>query len=90
MKQFSLIAFCTFLFCVVSVHGNSIKGRNCNTVKGEIYTNCGSRCPLTCANFNDPPICIALCVEGCFCPNGLVRNWNGYCIPPQNCPKRSY
>ena len=51
-----------------------------------IYSACGSACPLTCANKDNPPDCIQECVQGCFCPTGMVTNAQGTCVSPSACP----
>ena len=50
---------------------------------GQVYMDCGSLCPITCQNINEPPICAAMCVSGCFCPSGLIDSL-GTCV--QECP----
>ncbi|KAG8183312.1 hypothetical protein JTE90_002804 [Oedothorax gibbosus] len=55
-------------------------------IEGEEYTDCGSACPLTCSNKDDPPPCTKQCVPGCFCKPGLVRNEEGRCVEPTKCP----
>lgn len=52
------------------------------------WTTCGTACPLTCSNYNDPPFCTAQCVDGCFCNDGYVQvsDKNTKCVLPENCP----
>ncbi|XP_039439707.1 zonadhesin-like [Culex pipiens pallens] len=55
----------------------------------ELYNECGTACPETCDTFNglvENRACILLCVPGCFCKDGFVRNKDGQCIPPSECP----
>jgi hypothetical protein len=53
----------------------------------EAYTDCGTACPLTCENKDNPPMfCTANCVVGCFCNEGYVRASNGNCVKPLDCP----
>lgn len=52
---------------------------------GRVFSNCGTPCPLTCENHNDPPICLTACSTGCFCPSGTVLH-NDMCIDPAQCP----
>ncbi|KAG5679449.1 hypothetical protein PVAND_009014 [Polypedilum vanderplanki] len=53
----------------------------------EVYTDCGTACPLTCDNKDSQQICTMQCVAGCFCEAGYVRDNNGDCILPEKCPK---
>lgn len=52
--------------------------------EGQAYTTCGG-CEGTCQD--QTPICLAVCLEGCFCKAGYVKE-NGTCIPLESCPKR--
>ena len=53
---------------------------------GKVFETCGTACPLTCDNYLNPPSgCIAECVEGCFCPQGLVQ-LGDTCVSPTSCP----
>ena len=53
-------------------------------IEGQVYMECGSACPPTCANPN--PACIALCVQGCQCPTGTVLDEDANkCIDPDDC-----
>uniref|UniRef100_A0A1W7R985 Venom protein n=1 Tax=Hadrurus spadix TaxID=141984 RepID=A0A1W7R985_9SCOR len=53
---------------------------------GEIFQNCGTACPLTCDNYQNPPkYCTRNCVFGCFCKKGLVRNKSGICVSTSEC-----
>nr|WIM01381.1 zonadhesin-like protein 14 [Limnephilus flavicornis] len=50
---------------------------------------CGDPCPITCENKDagGPQICAAICiVDGCGCKTGFVKDVNGKCILPANCP----
>ncbi|XP_054162915.1 zonadhesin-like [Oppia nitens] len=55
----------------------------------EIFTDCGKRCGQTCRELNEKVECnkIRSCVAGCFCKKGLIRNNDGKCIQPTDCPK---
>ncbi|GLV41030.1 uncharacterized protein CBL_04554 [Carabus blaptoides fortunei] len=93
MRLFVLYTF----FIVLSALGTAVDarpnqdGRQCFR-SNEIYTECGPACPQTCDSvlLPEPVGCIALCVPGCFCKAGYVRNRWGNCIPQEKCPcKRS-
>jgi hypothetical protein len=62
---------------------NKCPAKKC-TKKNQVYMSCGTRCPATCANQN--PVCILLCVPGCFCKQGFVLH-NGQCIEKYKCPR---
>jgi len=51
------------------------------------YTTCGSPCEKTCRK-RRPGICLTYCVEGCQCKRGYIRNDNGDCVLPIECPNR--
>ena len=55
------------------------------------YSNCGSSCAeLTC---DDPTkanvACPYLCEGGCFCQTGYLKNYDGQCVLPENCPQKN-
>lgn len=51
----------------------------------EEYEECGTACPATCAN-PSPVACNDMCVQGCFCQEGLVRQVkDGPCVPLDTC-----
>ena len=41
-------------------------------IEGQVFTECGSSCPLTCDNVNDTILCTTDCWQGCECPSGMV------------------
>ncbi|GFR05007.1 hypothetical protein TNCT_498982 [Trichonephila clavata] len=55
----------------------------------EEYKECGTACPLTCSNRNEAQVCTDQCVPGCFCKDGLVRNEQGMCVDPNQCPNET-
>ncbi|XP_055949174.1 zonadhesin-like isoform X5 [Argiope bruennichi] len=57
--------------------------------ENEEFRGCGSACPATCANLGKNVMCTMQCVPGCFCARGLVRNDQGKCVPPEECPQNS-
>jgi len=50
---------------------------------GRVWKDCGSACPPTCSN--PQPVCIALCVRGCFCPDNRPIWHQGNCITLNEC-----
>lgn len=71
--------------------GDCVRPSECRRCLGnhEQYTDCGSACPLTCQNYQNPPICTAQCVAGCFCEKGYIRNETGDCVQPRQCHRCS-
>ena len=51
---------------------------------GRVYKECGSRCQLTCSNYESPPECAKDCAEGCFCSDGQVLK-DGQCVDTDTC-----
>uniref|UniRef100_A0A914X341 WAP domain-containing protein n=1 Tax=Plectus sambesii TaxID=2011161 RepID=A0A914X341_9BILA len=52
----------------------------------EVYQQCGSACPSTCQSRN--PTCAQVCVPGCFCSPGFIRdlaNGRSNCVAPNMC-----
>ncbi|CAF1092511.1 unnamed protein product [Adineta ricciae] len=96
-KQCVQGCFCKEGYVQDKENGTCIKREQCNTTtpptkqcsKHEVYTTCGSACPLTCEdvinNTNKP--CTLQCVQGCFCEEGYVRDTNkrGACIKRDKC-----
>ena len=55
---------------------------------GKEYLACGPLCQQTCMDLStgNNPLCPdAGCIEGCFCPNGYVQDYEGKCIKPAQC-----
>ncbi len=53
---------------------------------GKVHTDCGTACPVTCANKDSPPlICPLVCVIGCVCPQGMAEHEDG-CLALEECP----
>jgi hypothetical protein len=40
----------------------------------EYYSSCAAACPTTCSNYTTPIACPPICVKGCVCRSGMVRN----------------
>lgn len=55
--------------------------------KHEVYSECGTSCPLTC-NKPKVDVCTLQCVQGCFCESGYLRDNNGDCVLPKDCPAK--
>ncbi|GFY60856.1 kunitz-type U19-barytoxin-Tl1a [Trichonephila inaurata madagascariensis] len=58
--------------------------------ENERYNGCGTACPLTCDNYDNPPkFCNLMCKIGCECEDGYVRSNDGRCVRPEHCPQRA-
>ncbi|GBM17501.1 Carboxypeptidase inhibitor SmCI [Araneus ventricosus] len=57
--------------------------------ENERYNGCGTACPLTCENYDNPPkFCVLMCMIGCECEEGFVKRADGKCVRPDQCPNR--
>ncbi|XP_062838063.1 von Willebrand factor [Anolis carolinensis] len=55
--------------------------------EGQIYQQCGSPCNQTCRTLSYPDTdCSEICMEGCYCPDGLYLDEQGGCLPKSQCP----
>ncbi|XP_063922340.1 cysteine-rich venom protein 6-like [Zophobas morio] len=75
-----MIRIVLVLFCATLALSNTNRcGPN------EIYDFCGTYCPPTC-QIPQPGDCPEVCVSGCFCQEGYIReNLQGKCIPVEDC-----
>lgn len=73
-----------------------IKREKCSLIEtptcseNEVFLTCGTMCPTTCDDFSYPlpkpiKICPKMCVQGCFCKEGLYRAKDGRCVKQQQC-----
>ncbi|XP_074919520.1 SCO-spondin-like [Chelonoidis abingdonii] len=57
---------------------------------GQVYQECSAPCRKSCADLRlgEASSCqaLAVCVAGCNCPEGLVLDDTGQCVPPGTCP----
>ena len=54
-------------------------------IVGQVYDECGSACPATCAN--PDPQCTAVCSPGCHCPVGqVIDEESESCVAVEKCP----
>mmetsp|Transcript_22706 Transcript_22706/g.44556 ORF Transcript_22706/g.44556 Transcript_22706/m.44556 type:complete len:117 (-) Transcript_22706:228-578(-) len=85
LKKFFFVAFSLLLVSQVQ-HTTAQEDEGCPD--GFEYQECGTACPKTCSNFNDEAMmCVAMCVEGCFCPRGMILDEQAQkCVrSPQEC-----
>ncbi|XP_078600776.1 uncharacterized protein LOC144875877 isoform X3 [Branchiostoma floridae x Branchiostoma japonicum] len=50
-----------------------------------VYDQCHPGCQTTCASILEGVECQPFCVEGCACPEGTVLDYEGHCVPPEEC-----
>ncbi|XP_054711275.1 papilin-like [Uloborus diversus] len=83
---------------VLAQDGSCVKPSQCPANSGlfvhcpenSVYSDCGTACPLTCDNYDNPPTaCPLMCVSGCHCEKGFVKTEDGHCVRPENCPSRA-
>ncbi|XP_076243225.1 chymotrypsin inhibitor-like [Calliopsis andreniformis] len=72
-----------FTFALFALFAIIFSAQAAKCPPGEVWSDCGSACQPSC--LKPKPLCTLQCVSGCFCPDGLVRNNNGKCIPKSNC-----
>lgn len=54
--------------------------------KHEVYSDCGANgCQSTCANPTLNQVCKAMCIAGCICEEGYLRDSNGKCVLAKDC-----
>ncbi|CAM2104988.1 unnamed protein product [Caretta caretta] len=57
---------------------------------GQVYQECSAPCGKSCADLRMGAAsscqALAVCVAGCNCPEGLVLDDSGQCVPPGMCP----
>ncbi|CAF3331842.1 unnamed protein product [Rotaria socialis] len=74
--------------CIKREECKPIDVHNCG--ENEEFRTCGSACPPTCNDWSYPipkpvKICPKICVESCFCKNGLYRANDGRCVKREEC-----
>jgi len=52
--------------------------------ENETFSECGTACEPICGTDTNP-ICIAMCVSGCFCNKGFIRDAAGTCVTEEVC-----
>ncbi|XP_055527167.1 mucin-6-like [Wyeomyia smithii] len=81
MKLALAAYFAAIMACAACQYVSNCRGPN------EVFSKCGSPCPLTCDSWRlGPGKCDLPCQRGCFCQPGFVRNFQGVCIEPAQCP----
>uniref|UniRef100_A0A914QLT5 TIL domain-containing protein n=1 Tax=Panagrolaimus davidi TaxID=227884 RepID=A0A914QLT5_9BILA len=57
--------------------------------ENEEWNDCGTMCPPKCPGRFMPPriVCNKMCYSSCQCTKGFLRNFNGKCVKPKDCPK---
>ncbi|KAK9502170.1 hypothetical protein O3M35_012753 [Rhynocoris fuscipes] len=54
--------------------------------RGQQYQTCGDSCIRSCQDLSREKKCSSHCLEGCYCPSGLIFDHRGVCIPISSCP----
>ncbi|XP_019623670.1 PREDICTED: uncharacterized protein LOC109469577 [Branchiostoma belcheri] len=50
-----------------------------------VYKSCGKACRTSCGALAQNHDCEEHCVEGCMCPDDLVLDYDGHCVPVEQC-----
>jgi hypothetical protein len=57
----------------------------------EEYSECGANgCQNTCENPTLSQVCRAMCIAGCVCKEGYLRDSNGNCVAAKKCPQGEF
>lgn len=70
--------------CILPSECATTSSNTCLKVNEE-WSDCGTACERSCGSNPNAP-CILLCVRGCFCKSGFIRDSNGECILESECP----
>lgn len=63
----------------------SVSYPKCHGVN-EVYSMCdNNNCQKTCETIDRPKPCQYICVPGCVCDKGFVRNYENECVPEDHC-----
>lgn len=73
------------IYCIILI-AYKFLANECEGDPNAVPTPCSSSCPLTCENFQKPPIiCTTVCSKSpCECKPGYVLD-NGKCVLPTEC-----
>ncbi|CAK1587288.1 unnamed protein product [Parnassius mnemosyne] len=87
--------FCKSGYCRDKSTNKCVKEDECSEnrcPKNEVYDMCNAGCQPSCNNSS--PICTSICLAGCICSPGLMRNADGHCVSVDKCfetgPYNSY
>ncbi|XP_006633894.3 von Willebrand factor [Lepisosteus oculatus] len=70
----------------VVINWRSAKFCDMSCPEDQVYEQCGSPCNQTCRSLSLPDTdCRDLCMEGCFCPQGLYVTDTGECVDKTQC-----
>ncbi|XP_077978992.1 SCO-spondin-like [Glandiceps talaboti] len=76
---------CASLGLVMEWRSPKFCAREC--IGGQVFSECTSACPRTCAtvNYDTTRYCSPECIPGCHCPEGKYIH-DGQCLEQQQCP----
>ena len=76
---------------LVNIDGQCVPVKKCS-MPNTVYRTCVNPCKEpSCAHPMTAIInCDYACVDGCHCKEGYVKNYDGSCIEPYQCPKRMF
>ncbi|KFB45749.1 cysteine-rich venom protein, putative [Anopheles sinensis] len=83
MHKFTVLAV-ALLVLVLHVHAQTER-REC-TGRRETYQECNNSCKEPKCNGPANPTCPDVCIPGCYCRPGTLRNKKNVCVPPSKCP----
>ncbi|XP_063292122.1 venom peptide SjAPI-2-like [Pelobates fuscus] len=85
MKIKAIILLLGLVLCLALVSQAKVVTVPCDQPHAE-QIQCGTACPVTCANIHDPPtFCNLMCVWGCFCVKGYYANSHHICVRAEDC-----
>ncbi|XP_054089255.1 chymotrypsin inhibitor-like [Zeugodacus cucurbitae] len=82
-SKFSLLIL--LVVCIAGLASAKPQGGFSSCEENEVFTSCGTACPQTCDLRDAEIVCADVCVVGCQCIDGYLRNGEGKCIPSEDC-----
>ncbi|KXJ80803.1 hypothetical protein RP20_CCG023448 [Aedes albopictus] len=82
------VSLALFLSLGVAAAPDQNRGQEVCSGRFEVFTQCGSACPKTCNGRNNDRNCGQVCVPGCVCQRGYIRNQRWQCVNPNQCRRQ--